>query len=527
MLGTVLGGGPYGQYGSYPLLAPPPELFGLLIDWNGSGDFTGANANVNDHLLDLQCVRGRNINNPLMGRATAGKLVAVLDNRSGLYSSLNTASPLYGNLVPGRKVQWRTVYGNRWTGYIKSIIPSRDRALPIVKVEAEGVFLQFANKRINPPADAGSLTGTIIGYILDAAGWDAGARVIDAGQSTTSRWYEADIDPMTALRRIEETELGFLYEDEDGNVVFEDRAERRSGDRLVSQATYSDAPATAFPYIDIEQQDPLPYVINEVVATVTPYTVQALQVLWTLADVPTIAPGQTLTWFANYPSPTAPSILTVGGVNVQGAFVAAWTTPVSGTDYTVSGVALGDLAVTVVKAAESMKISVRNNHATNSATLTLLQARGTPVTKGSATSVSAEDTTSQDAYGLRSYRLPAIWLQNTSQAQAYADSIIAADKDPRPLLELSFRANLSTALLVELMGRRLSDRVTVVAGEERNPLGISADFFVERIADHYDVQNNRYEVKLGLSQVGAESAPGASFWILNTSVLDTDTFLGF
>jgi hypothetical protein len=522
------------MYGSAVLVAPSPVIYGLRVDWDGDGTYGNPYSDVMQYLLAMDADRGRMSNaNPLYGRAEAGKYTITLDNRSGLFSSLNSSSPLFGNIVDNRALYFETVYGRRWTAFISRIIPDRINNDPVVKIEASGPFVQFATTIINPAPDPGSLEGVIIGEVLDAAGWPAGARVIDAGQSTTSPWFEAAIDAMTAMRRLEETGLGFLSEDEFGRVVYQDRAYRRSGARLFSQATYSDTPAWPYPYIDIDQSDPVYYIVNSVTATATPYVVQSLQVLWTMDPTtpPSIAPGQTLTFIANYPSPGAPSILTIGGVNVQGVYVGAWTTPVSGTDYTVSGVSLSDLAVTVQKFATSMPISIKNNHSTNTASITLLQARGTPVTKGTVTSVTSIDGprttpgTSQYKYGVKTYLLPALWLQNTAGAQAYADFIIAANKDPRALLDLKFRADISPAMLAEIMTRRISDRVTVVAGEDRNPLGINGDFFVERIVDHYDVQHNRYEVTLSLSQVGPESS--ASYWILGTSTLDTDTFLGF
>src|SRR5690349_4124506 len=51
--------------------------------------------------------RGRDRASQLTGRSVAGTLDVQLQNPAGRYASLNAASPLYGNILPGRQVRVR------------------------------------------------------------------------------------------------------------------------------------------------------------------------------------------------------------------------------------------------------------------------------------------------------------------------------------------------------------------------------------------------------------------------------------
>lgn len=407
-----------------------------------------------------------------------------------------------------------TYYYTRWTGYVKDLVPDRRGNVPVVRLTGKGVLSFFENKKIDPAASSGAATGTIVGTILDTVGWSATERSIDTGSVTTSRWYVSEKDVTNALREMEDTELGFLYELEDGYIAYESRDKRRTGVYLTSQATYSDEPDVTLPYVSIQQLDAWRDIINVVKPRVTPYTVNALAVLWTLSETPTLSAGQSRSWFANYPNPLS---------QLGAAYVDAWTTPVVGTDITQTGVSNSDIAVSVSKFATAMKITVTNNHATNTATLTLVQARGTAVIKGNTTSVISEDTGSQTEFGLREYRVPSTWLANTNDAQDYADLLIATYSDLQLLLYAKFVANLTQTLYEDLMGRSISDRVSIVAAEDRTALGITEDMFVESVDETiYFDQGCRHEVVFGLSA----AAISGDFWILGTSTLDTDTFLG-
>jgi len=254
---------------------------------------------------------------------------------------------------------------------------------------------------------------------------------------------EDKLKALTAIRDIEETELGFFCEDADGKLVYEDRHHRLKDPHLTSQQTYSDDTGATMGYREIEQQDPLQEIFNEVLASIQAYnTAGASSVLWTLSETPTVDAGQSVTYWAEYPNSVVDSS--------TGAYVNSWDTPVVGTDITQTGVANGDIAVTVSKFAKTMKITITNN-GPSIATLTLVQAKGIKVTKQTAVTISAEDLTSQGKYGPRTYQLSSKWLQNTNTGADYINYVISRYKDLMPVLTLKFFAHSSDTAMLEAL----------------------------------------------------------------------------
>lgn len=491
------------------------------VDWNNDGVFTGTGENVTADLLSIECRRGRDYASQLTGRATAGRLTATLKNVNGDYSSFNSSSPIAGNIVPGRQVRLRTTApsaANLWHGYLVRIVPGgRVHGIPTVTLEAVGALSRLQGKKISPAAQASATTGTIMGAIWDAAGWPAGDRSVDTGQTTVGRWYVDEIDALQATREIEETELGFVLEDTSKNLVFEDRHHRLASPHTASVATFSDAAGATHPYQSIEQADPLREIYNDVVAKVAPLTAAgANSVLWTFRGTnPTIRAGESLTVIAEYPNPAVnPS---------DGAYVDSWATPVVGTDITQTGVANGDLAVATVKNANTMEITITNNHATATATLTLIQAQGDPVTRQEPVRITDSDATSQTAYGERTYRLPGPWIPDIGEALDFARYVVSRYKDPLPVLRLGFRANRSADTMTQALTRDISDRVTIVATGSQTNLDINDDFFIEAISHRISDKGTRHEVVFDLSDASGD----AGYWVLGVSTLGETTKLAY
>lgn len=84
-------------------------LYGLTVDWDGDGSYD--QFNEASRVLAWSVDRGRDsIINPSGNGFTpynVGRLILTLDNHDGRYDSWNTSSELYGNLMPGKKMQFR------------------------------------------------------------------------------------------------------------------------------------------------------------------------------------------------------------------------------------------------------------------------------------------------------------------------------------------------------------------------------------------------------------------------------------
>jgi hypothetical protein len=510
----------------------------LLIDWNNDLDYGDANEDITAYVRGFSCKRGRDLPTTLPGEGyvSAGTLDAELVNTAGRFSPNNASGPLYGNIKPGRRVQLKATYNavtyTLWTGVLDKIEPAVPGVgrLPIATLTAFGHLSRLVDKNISPPAAlAGNDTGALVETVLDEAGIDSTEYAIEAGIGETSRWYIGNRPALAAARELESTELGTLFEAADGKITFHNRHHRLlTAASTTSQATFSDAPAASLGYYSIEQLDSNQTVVNEVLATVPQFTVGAVAVLWTLGETGVeIAPGDSRTFIAEYPNRG----------NSEGAYVDEWTTTSLSTDVAASGVTPStDMAVATLFASTTavrhktpnwMRIKLQNNHATNVATLTLLQARGTPVEIGDGITVLAESATSKTAYGRRTYQFPGPWLPNTSVAQDYVDFIVSQYAAPITALRLMFWVNSSANHAAQGLGREIGDRITVTATGV-TLLGLSGDYWIESIEHRITGRGGTlHSVTYGLSAVTTAGIAGGSYWILDTSLLDTETILAF
>lgn len=497
------------------------------VDWNGNDAFGDANEDISDDVIGpFQTYRGRNKSSQLQGRSLAGTLRMVLNNEDDKYSSFNTSSPIFGNILPGRKVGVETndsfpytfpiVFAGTpiWTGYLKVITPQVLRnGRKIALLEAVG-SLGMLRKKVSTAMQTSIVTSDAIDDILDALAWASGKRDIQTGKTTMQRHWVDDQDGFFALRDVEETEFGFLWEKANGDIAFADRHFRMTNTRsMVSQSTLSDAAAAALQYSEpLKQQNPLPQIFNFISAKVPNYTVGGETDLWTLAESgansPKIEPGETRIWWATY-----------------SAGVDAWTTLVENTDYEANTQAGGGgddksgiLTVVQVPFGGRLKISVTNTDIVN-VYQTLLKARGTPLTKSDPAEVTDQDATSIAAYGERSYPLPAKFIPDTDEARDYCGFILGIYKDPIPGLRIAMVANKDQNHYAAAITREINDRVTVVA-TGRAGLGINEDFYVEAIR-HIIGEDKVHWVVFDLSPVAAFGG----FWILGIGILGASTRL--
>lgn len=505
--------------------------YALLVDWQDNDDFVDAIDIITPYWLWGQGItlkRGRDRASQLTGRSTAGQLGAVLDNTDNRFSSFNTSSPLTGLVVPARKVQFRATFDavtyDLWGGFLLTIEPSPEAKGPkIAKLSAAGplAWLNDPKRTVSVAMQTNILTGAAIAAMLDAAGWPAADRTLDDGETTMTRWWQGKASPLTGLRKIEDTDGGFIAEGADRKVIFEDRHHRLASPHYVSQATYSDALGAALNYYAIEQVDPWDEIYNRFEATVQLYTVGALAVLWTLAQTgassPSIPPGSSQVFWSSFPNKDSAA---------DAVAVDAWTTPVATTDFLANAAAdgsganlTGDISVAVSKLGNDMKVTLTNGAAV-AAYITLLQARGTPVTALDPAMVTAEDTASQAAYGQRTYPNPAEFIPNIVEAQGWANAQRAVYAEPQPWVKVTLLGNASDAHMVECLSRNISDRVSLVADGDAG-LGINEDFFVEAI---------EHRITGGMHFTTFTLSPAAGFsdwWVLGVSRLGISTRLSY
>ena len=252
--------------------------------------------------------------------------------------------------------------------------------------------------------------------------------------------------------------------------------------------------------------------------------VASLATLWTLsesgASSPSIPAGVARTWIARYP--TRASVNSAEAVN-------AWTTTAATTDVLLNSSADGlgtnmtvaDLGIAVSKSSETMAITLTNNNATTAGYVIKLQARGTAVSASDPVTIEATDSTSQTAFGKRTWPSRTKFIPDTDEGIDWASFNLSIYKDPTAVLRLSYFANRDTNAINEMLDRDISERVTVVA-ENTADLSINRDFFIEAVQHKIDA-DRLHRVTYLLS----DAVQFSDFWVLNTSALGTSTRLAY
>ena len=517
--------------------------YALHVDWNNDGDFGDTGEVITDRVMSVKFERGRDTTSQLTGRSIAGRLTAILNNQSNDYSPFNTSSPLTGLLLPGRPV--RFVIGSAssftytfpfdftdtalWSGFLESIKPTVITGqMRTVELVAVGALAMINRKKVQVGTQTNQRTDQLIGTILDSAGWPAGDRDLEVGHTTVKSYWNSGGSALAAIREVEETEAGFIYEKRDGSIKFEDRTFRMTdGKATTSFLTLSDHSSTSYPYESIRQLDPLPSIFNDFRANVRIVSTGSIATLWTHpetgSDSPSIKAGESNSYYAQYPPPTEGVFASAIAGQVA---VAAWTTPAATTDFTVNAAADGSgtnltssINVAVAKLSNSMKITLTNTSSTDGV-ITLLKARGTTVISSDPVLMVAEDATSQTAYLKRTYPNFPQWLPSSQEAQQWVNARLSIFKDPLPQLTIGWTATKNANTLAAALDLDVSMRVTVVA-ENNAGLGIDEDFFVEAIRHSISRGNTLHRVSMDLSPVSASSG----FFSLGVSTLGQNTRL--
>ncbi len=208
-------------------------------------------ADVSQELQSISIRRGRDDN---LSSFSAGEATITLKDIDGTYSPLNTASPLYPSVLPGRPIRIAATFGGtaygQFRGFVRSIEydPSRDARRTIVHAQDLFLFLSRAKPTIT---NTGTVTtGAAIGTVLTAVDWTAASyRSLDTGDTINSGFSNNAED--TALQLIEgfiETERGEFFHGRNGTVVYRDRYDRY---KRTSAGTITNAAAEAVAATDL------------------------------------------------------------------------------------------------------------------------------------------------------------------------------------------------------------------------------------------------------------------------------------
>lgn len=166
-------------------------------------------------------------------RYDAGTASCTLNNTDRRFDPTNTSGPYVANgrsqvtpMCPIRlRATWAAVTYDLWRGFVD--VWDVDHVADIyseVTVRATDAFKVLRNKKRPAIAGvgAGEDTGARITRILNSAGWSAAERVIAAGSSTVQA-TTLEGEALAELQATAESEIGELYIDGSGRLVFRNR----------------------------------------------------------------------------------------------------------------------------------------------------------------------------------------------------------------------------------------------------------------------------------------------------------------
>lgn len=179
--------------------------------------------------------------------------------------------------------------GILWTGKVTAVTPYAPLGGPAtVTVDAEGPLLDAAMVDVDPPSSVGptststgTRTGVLVGATLSAAQLLHPPGPIDVGTVTPGAVGVSRTKALDMARLIEEVELGFLYETQEGRIGFDGRGARVAGP---PEAVFSDAEGAQFSYDGLELGDWRREVINRVTARLAPQLPNLETIFGTQAD---------------------------------------------------------------------------------------------------------------------------------------------------------------------------------------------------------------------------------------------------
>jgi hypothetical protein len=481
----------------------PEALFGLLVDWDQNGYFSGRNEAR--RLNDFTIRRGRRhyiqTNGEGFEQEDTGSLVATISDPDTDYVPFNTGSPLYGSLASNRRMSMNVVTPlgaayDLMKGNISKVIPMSG-LIPTVRLEAQDGWslLRGQKSNITVVLQENVYTDEIVPLILNKANWPSDwSYDLNSGLDVQPYWWVDKKNAADAIFDIVHSELGRAFIKADGALAFRNRYFIEDPVMTITDADYI--------YDSLEINVPWEIQRNVVSVIVRPRTLKASQDLWSLPQVTPIVNGQTYEFYPEftYNSETVPAkdVLDL----------------VATTDYTANSAEDGSgtnltsgLTVTKESLGNQAKITVYNGSGSNGY-LTLLKIRGKPVVNDASVPLRASNiATNEDVLD---FTLDVPWIQNVSRADAFDDFLLDFLSAPKQYITLTLKPDVENQFALDL-GRY----VRVNSAQ----LGVDANYSIAYIEHEYERRRNYTMTTLFL-----EPLPDiASYWQFGISAFGITT----
>lgn len=445
----------------------------LGIDWSQRGTYTYPLEDASSYVLpgEIEISWGRDTEGDITLASTAGTMAFELNNESQVFSRENGSSPIAGNILPGRKVQYQVTdqaTGSTYTlldGILDNSQVSGDPASVFSASVLDGWGRPGA-RTVSGSMHQGLRTGTAIGFVLDHIGW-TGGRSIDPGATVMPWWWEEGTDAADAITRLVHTEgppaIAYV---EGGTFVFQDRHHRLFSTRSQnSQGLFTHIyPEGTGPGGDFkieagsfDYDDGLKTIVNTAEFSVPIRTAQPFGEVWASEDLLT--------------GPTGTITVTV---QTTDPFINAVTPSVAGGEIQLQAGSVS--AVTLSRT--SGQSAVLTITCSTDAVITRIALNANPVTVSRTEQVSASDANSVSIFGEKVWPDGAVPVfANPYDAQAIASKVVATYANYRPTITFTV-VGLNTTYLTKMLTLKIGDRITV----RNDKRGVNAAFIVERLA---------------------------------------------
>ena len=406
------------------------HIWVIDIDWTGSGTFSGTNEAI--YLLDLPSFfRGHRFYTQLGGGGfeafETGRFTITMDNQSRRYDPYNTSSPLYPNVVPGRRIQISTQEisgGNAstkhvlFTGEIEDIRPANDGSGNVSFDVVDG--MQKLNDQpvtTNEPSYYIGISDAINKTLL-IGNWDQ-AKDIKSDSQPLVRFDLDDDRAGTVLQELADASLGQFFVSRYGVATFYNRGYNGMTTHNIDKAVLHDEIPTSQPWDNVR---------NDIKVVANKPMKGQLKTVWDIPAPIKVNAGETRTVTASWDGDYMEVVLTATQAQ-DGVFEA--------TDIS------RNITVSYDIRAHSATFYLTNTNAVVPAYVRRLTLQGREL-EPQAVEFSATDSTSISKYGKRGFELNNRFLQNINHAEAFATIIKDELKDPNkaPIIKISGRPDI-------------------------------------------------------------------------------------
>ncbi len=446
----------------------------IRVDWDDDGDFDRPDETLDRDVIGAEWALG--LDAPEGCLAAPSRAAITLRDPGGRYRPENAAGPLYGALVPRKKVAISSVAGGvtraHFTGWIESLAPGRDRTAVIACSGVEDLLRRaevFLPPAVDRSADwliAAALAQVdyppaLLGY------WRLGLARLGVDTRLPDLTTGADLEPgrtifpyagdgwaaglsaWEAIRAAVEAERGLCFVSREGRLIFWNR--HHLPGPVTPALTLSGREAAFAPVVAGTRM------VNRAEVTCHPREVGGSpETLWTLRAPLHLPPGEARAIRARYADEAGAPL---GALSL--------VAPTAGTDYSANDRRDGSgadrtaaVTVTVEAGAGSARLAFHNSHTAAVYILPGARLRGIAIRDRGRVTAAAEDAAGVLLYGRRVRRLDLPLIGDPGAAASIARHLVNEGSAPRGLAAaVTVRGEANPALLDAVLRLTIGDAI--------------------------------------------------------------------